>query len=423
MDLIKCYWNITNGLQPCFRFLKGGEPMKRGRTYLYITLIILAVVGTVGGAMYWRANNQEFRTQQAAKRANRRRQEQQLSSTAKKREASTQKSAPRQIQHKTTQQTKQITSYLKRNHFVGSAIIVKNNHILYQQGFGYANYKSDIPNTPSSEFQILSIQKSLTAVMAMKLITQGKLSLNTKLSKYYPKIANSRNITIRNLMDMDSGLTMSEAGSVRTLNEENVIKYAVNHIITRSPKYKDWYQPVNFVVLAGIISKITHKSYGKYFDQLFTKPLNLKGTGFVQHWGTRPNRTLGYHWLAANQLKQNYSRQYHEAKASMQNELGTGQVFMTPFDLFKVEQAILKGKIIPKASVAILHQPGLNAPYGGGIYNQQNGIHSHGIGYGYESSLFITRNGKSGVVLLSNDYRPANQIQNLAARLFDDLAT
>lgn len=154
--------------------------MKRGRTYLYITLIILAVVGTVGGAMYWRANNQEFRTQQAAKRANRRRQEQQLSSTAKKREASTQKSAPRQIQHKTTQQTKQITSYLKRNHFVGSAIIVKNNHILYQQGFGYANYKSDIPNTPSSEFQILSIQKSLTAVMAMKLITQGKLSLNTQ---------------------------------------------------------------------------------------------------------------------------------------------------------------------------------------------------------------------------------------------------
>lgn len=96
---------------------------------------------------------------------------------------------------------------------------------------------------------------------------------------------------------------------------------------------------------------------------------------------------------------------------------------MTPFDLFKVEQAILKGKIIPKASVAILHQPGLNAPYGGGIYNQQNGIRSHGIGYGYESSLFITRNGKSGVVLLSNDYRPANQIQNLAARLFDDLAT
>ena len=395
--------------------------MKRGRTYLYILGIILVVFGTVGGAMYWRANNHQFQTQQAARRRNARAREQAFSKDEKKREESAARTAPKQIKHQSSEQTRQITSYLKKNHFVGSALIVKNNRIIYTQGFGYANYKSDTANTPSSEYQILSIQKSLTAGMIMKLVSQHKLSLNTKLSKYYPKVKNSKNITIRNMLDMYSGLTMSETGSDSLLNESNVVSFAVNHTVTRSPKYKDWYQPVNYVLLAGIISKITHKSYGKYFDKVFTKPLKLKGTGFVQHWAGRPNRTLGYHWLYPTQIKPNYTRVYHEAKASMQNELGTGQVFMSTYDLFKSEQAILKGKIVPKAYAAILHQPGGNAPYGGGVYNQSNGIRSHGIGYGYESSVFMTRNGKSGVVLLSNDYRPANQIQNFATRLFNDL--
>lgn len=394
--------------------------MKRGRTYLYIIVVLLAVIGTVGGAVYW--HHEELRTQQIHKQAQARKMAQALSSEESRRQAKVNRTAPKQLSTKSSQQTTKVTNYLKRNHFVGSALVVKNNRIIYRKDFGYANYAARKRNTAKSEYQILSIQKSLTAVMAMKLITQGKLSLNTKLSKYYPKVKNSRNITVRNLLDMDSGLVMNQVGSDELLNEKDVVKYATDHVIAKSPQNRDWYQPVNFVLLAGIISKITHTSYGKYFDKTFTKPLRLKGTGFVQHWDNRPNKTLGYHWLKSTQIKQNYDKQYHEAAASMQNELGTGQVFMTAWDLYKTEQHILRGNIIPQASVTLLHQPGSNAPYGGGIYNQNNGIRSHGIGYGYESSIFITRNGRSGVVLLSNDYRPANSIQDLAAKLFDDLA-
>lgn len=422
MDVINCYRNVTGDLQPHFRLSKGAVRMKYGRTYLYILAVLLAVIGVAGGAVYWRTNHQEFRTQQARKQANNRKREQALNVEEKKRQAKVNQTAPKKLSTKSSKQTTRVTKYLNRNHFVGSALIVKNNRIIYRKGFGYANYATKQRNSTKSEYQILSVQKSLTAVMAMKLIHQGKLSLNTRLSKYYPKVKNARNITIRNLMDMDSGLVMNRTGSYRPLKEKEVVKYATEHVINRSPRNKDWYQPVNFVLLAGIISKITHTSYKKYFDKLFTRPLKLKGTGFVQQWESRPNRTLGYHWLKSTQIKQNYDKQYHEARASMQNELGTGQVFMTAWDLYKTEQHILRGNIIPQSNVALLHQPGSNAPYGGGIYNQNNGIRSHGIGYGYESSIFITRNGRSGVVLLSNDYRPANSIQDLAAKLFDDVA-
>ncbi|GAA2975108.1 serine hydrolase domain-containing protein [Lentilactobacillus parakefiri] len=397
--------------------------MKWKRAYTYIIIIFLVIGGVIGGAIYWRSTNHEFQVQRAAKVDNAKKRAAAESSDQQRKHVSDERKVPPKAQGRTPKETKQITHYLKLNHFVGSALVVKNNRVVYRGSLGYADYASRRANTNQSEYQILSIQKSLTAAMVMKLIQDRKLSLNTRLATYYPTIKNAQNITIRQMLDMDSGLTMAEGGAGLPLNEKRVVNYAVHHVVTRSKNYRDWYQPVNFVLLAGIISKITHKSYVYEFKKLFIKPLHLKGTGFVQNWRTRPHRTIGYHWLKSTQLNQNYDRPYHEAQSSMRNELGTGQVFMTALDLFKAESQLLKGKIISQNNVDVLHVAGTNSGYGGGIYNEPNGIRSHGIGYGYESSLFLTRDGKSGVVLLSNDYRPDNPIQDLAIQLFSTLAT
>lgn len=94
---------------------------------------------------------------------------------------------------------------------------------------------------------------------------------------------------------------------------------------------------------------------------------------------------------------------------------------MTAYALFKVESRLLQGKIISIKNVRTLHTAGTSSTYGGGVYNQPNGIRSHGIGYGYESCVLESRNGKNGVVLLSNYYRPAASIQKLAVPLFDQM--
>ena len=110
-----------------------------------------------------------------------------------------------------------------------------------------------------------------------------------------------------------------------------------------------------------------------------------------------------------------------ESKAQMANELGTGQVYMSNADLFKVESAILKGKLISKQNVDILHTRTATGEYGGGVYNLSDGIRSHGVGYGYESSIFLSPDGKTGVVLMSNYYRKAAGIQATANKIFTEL--
>ena len=110
-----------------------------------------------------------------------------------------------------------------------------------------------------------------------------------------------------------------------------------------------------------------------------------------------------------------------ESKAQMANELGTGQVYMSTADLFTVESAILKGQLLSKKNVAILHTRTATGEYGGGVYNMSNGIRSHGLGYGYESSVFLSPDGKTGVVLLSNYYRKAAGSQAAAQKIFTEL--
>lgn len=50
-----------------------------------------------------------------------------------------------------------------------------------------------------------------------------------------------------------------------------------------------------------------------------------------------------------------------------------------------------------------------------------NGIRSHGLGYGYESSVYLSPDGKTGVVLLSNYYRKAAGSQAAANKIFAEL--
>ncbi|MFT8908413.1 MAG: serine hydrolase domain-containing protein [Lentilactobacillus diolivorans] len=397
--------------------------MKRGR--LWASGLLILTIICVGGALtVWRLDSQHVRqavVRQPAKEKARDRRSASDHSKNNNNQSSTSQRQKLDL-NRSNSPANNVTRYLRKNHFVGSALIIRNDRLIYRKAFGYANYLGRVKNRTNSEFQILSIQKSLTAACVMKLIQEKRLSLTTRLATFYPSIPNAKQIEIRNLLDMDSGIAMKQLGSNKVLKENQVVDYAVKHLSSKAANLGKWnYQPVNYVLLAGIIARLTHKSYQQYFSQVFTKPMHLKGTGFVQDQPVTVYQTTGYRYLKKTQVSQNYQKAFNEPRASMFNELGTGQVYMTPFELFKAEHYLLRGKVISLRNVKTLHTPGSSSTYGGGVYNQPNGIRSHGIGYGYESSLFESRNGKFGVVLLTNNYRPAVSIQNLAETLYDQV--
>ena len=89
---------------------------------------------------------------------------------------------------------------------MGSIAITKNGELEYQNTFGYADIAEDIPANTTTTYRIGSISKTFTSAIIMQLVEEGKLTLDTKLSEYFPRVSNADRITIEQMLRHRSGL-------------------------------------------------------------------------------------------------------------------------------------------------------------------------------------------------------------------------
>ncbi|PWB21735.1 serine hydrolase domain-containing protein, partial [Flavobacterium sp. HTF] len=85
--------------------------------------------------------------------------------------------------------------YNQQNVFNGSVFISEKGETLLNKGYGLSNVALKKENTPNSIFQIYSITKTFTATVILKLVEEKKLSLQDKLSKFYPDYPDASTIS------------------------------------------------------------------------------------------------------------------------------------------------------------------------------------------------------------------------------------
>src|SRR5688572_27048912 len=56
-----------------------------------------------------------------------------------------------------------------------SAVIVRNQEVLWSKGFGFADVEKQIPATPETLYHVASLTKTLAATLVLQLAEQGKL--------------------------------------------------------------------------------------------------------------------------------------------------------------------------------------------------------------------------------------------------------
>jgi hypothetical protein len=89
----------------------------------------------------------------------------------------------------------------------GAAVLVaRDGKILFQKGYGMADIEHHAPVTPETKFRIGSITKQFTAAAILKLQEQGKLSVEDKLSKYFPDFPRGDEVRLRHLLTHTSGI-------------------------------------------------------------------------------------------------------------------------------------------------------------------------------------------------------------------------
>ena len=67
-----------------------------------------------------------------------------------------------------------IHTYGGSNKFMGSILVARNDQILLDKGYGYANLEWQVPNSPDTRFRLGSITKQFTAACILLLEERGK---------------------------------------------------------------------------------------------------------------------------------------------------------------------------------------------------------------------------------------------------------
>lgn len=307
-------------------------------------------------------------------------------------------------------------SYSNYNRFIGNVLISKNDTIFYQKSFGYANLEEGKINNNNSIFNIASLTKSLTAVGIMKLVEDGKLTLETPISKYFPNFmsAYAEQITINHLLNHSSGMQANIGriddngngvlpdGHQTTLNQL-LVKFKDSKL-NFEPGTAYEYNNFGYTLLAYIIEKVTGLTYADFMEQTVFKPANMTNT-ISAAIRDLDQRTFPYFGLGMNELRKNDSP-LHPSWL-----MGAADVNSTVEDLYKFIQALDAGIILKTVTVNQLYSHtqnmGVNAMESGlgWVIDQKEGekwIYNNGLLPGYASMMGSMPAKNIKVIILSN---------------------
>ncbi len=305
----------------------------------------------------------------------------------------------------------QVDQQLKAAGYIGTALIVHHNQVILQQGYGYADHAKQQHNNAQSLYQIASLQKSFTATLIMQQVQAGKLSLDTLLSKYYPNVPGSNQVTIRQMMTMTSGLAEYIMGNKAKTEQDNVAFDAAHVRLLNS---KAWaYQAVNYRLLAGILMQVTGQSYDTLFNHVFNQQYHLNIADY-SHFLTNAHRTIGYQ-------KADYSAPTYDNPGLFARETGTGNMAMTTGKLYTYYRLLIDHQITDKKCLQAMWTPESGESYSAGLYHHASYNDGHGVITGYEPTVVFTQNGQDAVILLSNVLEKGHSWEPLAKTLFTEI--
>lgn len=275
-----------------------------------------------------------------------------------------------------TQLEKFILEKMSETKMVGLSIaLLKDGEIVYSRGFGFSDLNSGIPTSPKTLYGIGSITKSFTALAIMKLVNEGKISLDDPVDRYISVKLRpfGEPVTIHHLLCHSSGipsLGYAEAfiDGVFSAKDNWLPVGTPDDVITFAQDAQEWaftnpgkrffYSNCGYVMLGKIISLVSNMRYEDYIKENIFKPLGMDRSFFSkQDVDKDPDVSLGYIFDPSNGV--------HVAKRFPYGITSDGGIISNTIDLCKyLKMYIVQDeKIVPRGSLQLMLKPYAKVPW------------------------------------------------------------
>jgi CubicO group peptidase (beta-lactamase class C family) len=308
-----------------------------------------------------------------------------------------------------------------------SVAIVKDGGIVALRAYGLARLSPPTPVTTDMPFAIGSVSKEFTAAVILTLVQNGRLSLDTKVSRFFPELTQANDITLRMLLTHTSGYEdfwpedyFPAIFSKPTAPLAMVRDWAGKKL--DFPPGTQWqYSNTGYAVAALMAEKA---GAAPFFDQLradILTPLGMKTATDYNAHGIPPGGPLGY---------QRYG--FGPPRPAPLDQpgwsFGSGELAMTAHDLALWDISLMNRSLLSPAMYTALETEavlpgGKHTGYALGVQvGERNGhriIAHSGEETGFVSQNIVFPNDKDAVAVLTNQdaSRAAGLIAGAVSRI------
>ena len=164
----------------------------------------------------------------------------------------------------------------------GSYILATDDEIIFIGGINATDINGNQVDAYTT-YEIGSITKMITATAVLQLCEKGDISLDDKLGKFFPEFTNGKDITISQLLHMESGLRrdfvtddtfLTDTGDrdyeewkryyYDGYSDEELLGMLFDDELESVPGTKFLYSNTGYTLLAMIIEQITGQSFCEY---------------------------------------------------------------------------------------------------------------------------------------------------------------
>ncbi len=154
------------------------------------------------------------------------------------------------------------------------------------------------PFAPEYKHTLYSLSKSFTSTAIGFLVSEGKISVDDPILKFFPKEAptnpneNLRAMKIKNLLTMNTGQDADTLPALRDTNGESWVKTFLAQPVPHAPGSHFVYNTGATYILGAILHSVTGQTLEEYLEPRFFKPLGIVG----YDWEKSPQglNTAGY---------------------------------------------------------------------------------------------------------------------------------
>jgi CubicO group peptidase (beta-lactamase class C family) len=282
-----------------------------------------------------------------------------------------------------------------------SIAVVRDGRVVLARGFGWADVEARVPVTEHTPFNIASVTKTVSGVVAMRLVEQGRIDLDSRLSSFAnwdefcaEAATDGPRIFFRDL-DCNQPITLRQLMGMR-----------INGVAGE----RFYYNPIAFSWASRPMMQATGRTFSDLVADEVFRPAGMTESARIHR--ALPLRTdlaarlaLPYHLDSAGAV-------IRSEPPGPQGDGAAGGVISTAADLARFDIALDDGRLLADSSKQIMWSAGRNSagqalPYGVGWFVEDAGgrraVWHTGLWDGAYSALYLKLpDERLSLILLAN---------------------